>query len=175
MPGQAPAGDIPTAFVLAGGGSLGAIQAGMLLELVGSGVRPDVIVGVSAGAINGAFLAFEPTPQMTESVADLWRRVRTRDVLGLSWSFALGMLGLRSHLVRPDNLRRLLERELPYTDFTSTRVPLHVVAADQQTGDEVLLHAGNVIDAVLARAAIPGVFPPGSMGGRWLVDGVVAA
>ena len=164
-----------TAFVLAGGGSLGAIQAGMLIEIVAAGVRPDLVVGVSAGAINGAFFAFDPSTGMTERMAGLWRRVRTRDVLRPSWEMALGLLGLRSHLVRPDGFRRLLERELPYRDFAATRVPLYVVATDQRTGEEVLLSAGNVIDAVLASAAIPGVFPPVLRDGRTLVDGVVAS
>ena len=73
-----------TAFVLAGGGSLGAVQAGMLIELIAAGLVPDFVVGVSAGALNGAFLAFDPSPPMTEHIGALWRRVTTREVLGLS-------------------------------------------------------------------------------------------
>ena len=65
-----------TAFVLAGGGNLGAVQAGMLAEL---------IVGVSAGALNGAFLAVDTSLAMVERINELWRRVTTREALGLSW------------------------------------------------------------------------------------------
>ena len=163
-----------TAFVLAGGGSLGAVQVGMLAELIASGVRPDMIVGVSAGALNGAFLAYDPSMAMIERMTDLWSRVRTRDVLGLSWRTLLGIVGLRDHLAHAGGLRRLLERELPYRRFEAARVPLHIVAADQQTGDEVLLSNGELVEAVLASTAIPGVFPPVLVGGRALVDGVVA-
>ena len=91
-----------TAFVLAGGGSLGAVQVGMLAELIGAGVRPDVIVGVSAGALNGAFLAFDPSLKMVEQMAVLWSRMTTKDVLGLSWRTLLGLLGLRDHIASPE-------------------------------------------------------------------------
>lgn len=173
-----PGGGAPArrrAFVLAGGGSLGAVQAGMLRELIESGVTPDLIVGVSAGAINGAFLAHDPTLATVEHMLQVWSRVRTREALGLGWRVALGLLGLRNHLATADGLRRLLERELPFRRFDETRVPLHLVAADHETGDEVVLDEGEVIDAVLASTAIPGVFPPVVRGTRALIDGGVAA
>lgn len=163
-----------TAFVLAGGGSLGAVQVGMLAELARTAVRPDIIIGVSAGALNGAFLAFDPSSAMIERMAALWCRVRTRDVLGLSLGSLLGLLGLRGYLTDSHRLRQLLERELPYRHFDGARVPLHVVAADQRTGEEVLLSEGELITAVLASTAIPGVFPPVLRGNRLLVDGVIA-
>ena len=163
-----------TAFVLAGGGSLGAVQAGMLLELMGAGVRPDLVVGVSAGALNGAFLAFDPSLAMAERIADLWRRVTTREALGLTWRSLLGVLGLRGHVADSRGVRAILERELPYRTFDATRVPLHVVAAEETTGAEVLLNMGSVLEAVLASTAIPGVFEPVTIAGRRLVDGVVA-
>ncbi|HEX9139679.1 MAG TPA: patatin-like phospholipase family protein [Steroidobacteraceae bacterium] len=164
-----------TAFVLAGGGSLGAVQAGMLQELIASGVRPDLVVGVSAGSINGAFLAYDPTPATAEHIAELWRRVTTREALGLSWRSLLGLLGLRGHVADARGIQGILERELPYRTFDAARVPLHIVAADEATGAEVLLSEGSVVTAVLASTAIPGVFAPVTVGGRKLVDGVIAA
>ena len=71
-----------TALVLAGGGSLGAVQVGMLAELIGAGIAPDLIVGVSAGALNGAFLAHDPCLATVERMALLWSRMTTREVLG---------------------------------------------------------------------------------------------
>jgi len=163
-----------TAFVLAGGGSLGAVQAGMLLELMGAGERPDLVVGVSAGALNGAFLAFDPSVAMAERIAELWRRVTTREALGLTWRSLLGLLGIRGHVADSRGVRAILERELPYRTFDATRVPFHVVAAEETTGAEVLLNKGSVLEAVLASTAIPGVFEPVTIAGRRLVDGVVA-
>lgn len=163
------------AFVLAGGGSLGAVQAGMLVELIAADVRPDLIVGVSAGALNGAFLAYDPSPSTVERIAELWRRISTREALGLSWQSILGLIGLRGHVADARGLRRLLERELPYREFSATQVQLHIVAADEASGSEVLLNSGNVPEAVLASTAIPGVFAPVTIAGRRLVDGVVAS
>jgi NTE family protein len=163
------------AFVLAGGGSLGAVQAGMLVELIAADVRPDLIVGVSAGALNGAFLAYDPSPSTVERIAELWRRISTREALGLSWQSFLGIIGLRGHIADARGLKRLLDRELPYREFSATQVPLHIVAADEASGVEVLLNSGDVPEAVLASTAIPGVFAPVVIAGRRLVDGVVAS
>jgi NTE family protein len=164
-----------TAFVLAGGGSLGAVQAGMLLALTAEGVRPDLIVGVSAGALNGAFLAFDPSLSTVHIIARLWRNVTTREALGLTWRSLFGLFGLRGHLADCRGVRAILERELPYRTFESARVPLVIVAADETTGAEVLLKEGDVLEAVLASTAIPGIFAPVTIGGRRLVDGVVAS
>jgi NTE family protein len=162
------------AFVLAGGGSLGAVQVGMLVELIANGQRPDLIVGVSAGALNGAFLAYDPTETTMDLLSVLWSSVRTRDILPFSVGLLLGLIGWRGHLADSHGVRQLLERELPFRQFSATRVPLVIVAAEQSTGSEVLISEGNVIDAILASSAIPGVFPPVELGGRTLVDGVVA-
>jgi NTE family protein len=170
-----PARDGPVAFVLSGGGSLGAIQVGMLLELEAAGLRPDIVIGVSAGAINGAFYAHAPGPGALAAMSELWSRVSTRQIMGLSWRSLLGVLGLRDHLSSANGLRSLLERHLPYRDFSETALPLHVLCAELVTGREVVLSQGSVIDAILASAAIPGVFPPMTIGGLQLVDGAVAA
>lgn len=168
-------GGVRTALVLAGGGSLGAIQVGMLAELLTADARVDFVVGVSAGAINGAFFAHAPTAATVARLTELWSRVTTREALGLSWASLLGVAGLRGHIANPRGVRGLLERHLPYRDFGETALPLHVVCAELITGEEVVLSEGPVIDAVLASTAIPGVFPPVTIGGRTLVDGVVAA
>jgi NTE family protein len=164
-----------TAFVLTGGGSLGAVQVGMLAEILAAGERPDYVVGVSAGAINGAFLAHDPSAANVARMAQIWSRVTTREALGLSLRSLFGVLGLRDHIANPAGLRSLLLRELRCRRFEQTAVPLHVLCAELVTGDEVLLSSGDLIEAILASAAIPGVFPPVPIAGRALVDGAVAA
>lgn len=164
-----------TAFVLAGGGSLGAVQAGMMVELIAAGHIPDLIVGVSAGALNGAFLALDPSRDTVERMADLWARMTTREVLGLSWRSLLGICGLRDHVASPHGLKSLLQQELRYRRFSEAALPLHIVCADLVTGEEVVISNGDVCTAVLASTAIPGVFPPVPYEGRMLIDGAVSS
>ena len=160
-----------TAFVLAGGGSLGAAQVGMLAELCAVGERPDLVVGVSAGAINAAFFAGEPTQRTTAEMVALWTSMTTRSALGLSWRSLLGIVGLADHVATAAGLRALLARELGYHIIEQAAVPLHVDCADSLTGEEVTLSRGSVIEAVVASSAIPGVFPAVAIGDHVLVDG----
>jgi NTE family protein len=165
-----------TAFVLAGGGSLGAVEVGMLEALLEAGVHADLVVGASVGAINGAHFAACPDRAGVARLRALWAAVRRRDVFPFSpWSGALGMLSIRNHLVDPGPLRRLLARSLPYRELGETKIPFHVVATDLLSGSEVLLSEGPTIEAVMASSAIPGVFPPVAWDGRILVDGGVAS
>ncbi|WDD90442.1 patatin-like phospholipase family protein (plasmid) [Burkholderia sp. FERM BP-3421] len=164
-----------TAFVFAGGGSLGAIEVGMLRELLNYGERPDFVVGASAGAINAAYFAGQPDRDGVANLEALWCNIRRRDIMPFS------MLGLlrtilqnRAHLVETTALRMLLERHLRYQYVERASLPLHVVATDMLSGSEIVLSSGLVVDAVLASAAIPGVFPPVRIDDRLMVDGGVA-
>jgi NTE family protein len=164
-----------TAFVLAGGGSLGAVQVGMLRALTAAGVAPDLLVGASAGAINGCFFAGEPSARGVAELERIWRGLARSDVFPVSLlQGGLGAFGLRRYLVDPGRLRRLLARSLPVSDLARMRVPCHLVATDLTNGEEVVLSAGSAVEAVLASAAIPAVFPPVSIGGRFLIDGGIA-
>lgn len=164
-----------TAFVLAGGGSLGAVEVGMLEALVERGVVPDLVVGSSVGAINGAYFAGHPTAQGVAALATMWRGLRRSDVFPISpFGSLLSLFSRRNHLVEPARLRHLIESNLRYREIRQASLPLHVVATDLLTGQEVLLSSGPVVEAVMARAAIPAVFPPVKIGGRCLVDGGVA-
>jgi NTE family protein len=163
-----------TAFVLAGGGSLGAVEVGMLRTLAAAGLRPDFIVGASAGAINGAHFAADPSPAGVARLEQVWRNITRRDVMPLGLRDLLRIAWRRDHMVDPSGLRRLLEKHLAYRRLEDAAVPVHVVATDRALGSEVLLSAGPVVDAVLASTAIPGVFPPVRIDGRELIDGGVA-
>ena len=165
------------AFVLSGGASLGASQAGMLQALYEHGIRPDLLVGTSAGAINAAFIASRPpTPNTAGDLQRLWRGIGRADVFPANPVTAgLGMLGLRDYSVSSGSLRRLVLRHLELDRLEDAPVELHVVAADALSGEEVLLSSGPAIDAVLASAAIPGVFPAVQWQAQRLVDGERAA
>ena len=163
-----------TAFVLAGGGSLGAVEVGMLRALAEQGVRPDFIVGASAGAINGAYFASDPTADGVDKLDRVWRGLTRRHIMPLGLQDLLRMALRRDYLVDPRGLRRLLEQHLSYRQLEEAVVPMHIVTTDMVLGTEVLLSSGPVIDAVLASTAIPGVFPPVRINGRDLIDGGVA-
>jgi NTE family protein len=165
-----------TAFVLAGGAALGAMQAGMLHALYERGIAPDLLVGTSVGALNAAFAASRPqTPATARELAVVWRGMRRRDAFPLRTPTLLaGLAGSGDHLVPGHGLRRLAARHLQITRLEQASVPLHLIACDLLSGQEVRLSSGPAIDAVLAAAAIPGVFPPVRTGGRLLADGGAA-
>jgi NTE family protein len=164
------------AFVLSGGASLGAVQVGMLRALYERGIVPDLVVGTSVGAINGAFIASHPRSVETiDELAEIWRGVRRGQVFPLRpLSGLLGFLGSRDHLVPRSGLRRLIAEHTTYDRLEETPIEFHVVAVDVLSGEELLLSRGPMLDAVMASAAIPGVLPPVSWNGRALMDGGVA-
>jgi len=166
----------PLAFVLSGGASLGAIQVGMLRALYERGIAPDLIVGTSAGALNGAFIAARPqTVRTADELGEVWRGLRRRQVFPANpLTGLLGFIGSRAHLVPDSGLRRLLGRHLEGERLEDMPRPLHVVAVDVITGQELRLSAGPAVDAVMASAAIPAVLPPVRWEDRELMDGGVA-
>lgn len=165
-----------TALVLSGGAGLGAIQVGMLRAVYERGIRADLIVGTSAGAVNGAFAASRPqTVATADELAELWLALRRGNVFPVSpITGLLGLAGLRAHLVADGALRRLVASHLVRDRLEEMAIPLHVVAVDLLSGRELLLSHGPTLDAVMASAAIPGVLPPVEWDGRTLIDGGVA-
>ena len=166
---------VPTAFVFSGGASLGACQAGMLEALFERCERPDLLVGTSVGAINAAFVASRPpSVQTARELQQVWRGLRRGHVFPANpVTASLGLLGLRDHSVSAASLRRVLMRHLGVDRLEQADVPLHVVATDVMSGEEMLLSTGPALDAILASAAIPGVFPPVPWGPQFLMDGAI--
>lgn len=163
-----------TAFVLAGGGSLGCIQAGILRALLAAGEHPDFLVGSSVGALNACYFAAYPDAAGVEGLAGVWTALKRRDVFPLSFSTALAVLRRRDYVVDPGPLRRLVEDALPYRRLEEAPLPVHLVATDMQ-GVAQLLSRGPAVDAIMASAAVPGVFPAVDVEGAALMDGAVAA
>jgi NTE family protein len=163
-----------TAFVLSGGGSLGAIQVGMLLALAEAEITPDLIIGTSVGAMNGGWVASRCDADGIAALADLWRSLTRGRVFPTSLTAGLlGFLGQRRNLVPDTGIRNLLKHHLGFRRLEEAPIPLHVVATDVLSGQDVLLSTGDAVDAIAASAAIPAVLPPVSINGRDLVDGGV--
>ena len=167
-----PAGS--TAFVLSGGGTLGATQVGMLRALVEADVTADLVVGVSVGALNGAAFAAAPDRSGVAELARLWRgltaeQIYPRDRLHGPWRYFQS----RASVYPPDGLRAVISEFLPYHDLAEAAVPIHVVAAALPGITERWFARGPVVDVLAASAALPGLYPPVTLDGEQLIDGGV--
>jgi NTE family protein len=170
-----PEGNGRTAFVLSGGGSLGAVQVGMLQALTEAGICPDLLIGTSVGAVNAAFMAADPCHEGAVRLGEIWRGLRRQDIFPLSpWSGARGLLGRSNHVISNSSLRGVLESHLPYERLEDTATPVHIITTELKTGRAVLMSSGPAVPALLASTAIPGIFPPVTIGRREFIDGGVA-
>lgn len=168
-------GKAKTAFVLAGGGSFGAVQVGMLHALAARGIAADLVVGSSVGSLNGAYYAGDPTRAGVEKLARIWRGLRRNDVFPVGWRTMLGFLMRRDYLAAADGLRALVENNLAYARLEDAEIPIHIVATNMLTGATVVLSEGSAAQAIIASAAIPVVFPPVRFEELYLVDGAVSS
>jgi NTE family protein len=162
-----------TVFVLGGGGLLGAVEVGMLAALLEHGVRPDLVVGTSVGAVNGALVASDPSPQVTERLITLWRSAAEgREIYGdgavRQMSRAL-RTGTHLHSSRP--LRTRIADELGDRTFDDLPVSFQCCAASIERAAEHWFSSGRVVDAVVASAAVPGLLPPAIVDGEHFLDG----
>jgi NTE family protein len=160
------------AFVLGGGGALGAYEVGMLKALLAAGVRPGLVLGTSVGAINGAAVAAEPSQAAVSRLIDLWTG------LGKAGVFAGSLVGrvstavrTRTHLYPPAPLLDLLRTHLPVTRIEELAVPFQCVAASIENAAEHWFDSGPLFEAVLASSAVPGLLPPVKLGDEHFVDG----
>ncbi|MDH3754272.1 MAG: patatin-like phospholipase family protein [Acidimicrobiia bacterium] len=165
----------PLAFVLSGGASSGATQVGMLRALRDAGIRPDIVVGTSVGAINGVMVAGS-TDSGVDRLSDVWGEIDRDEILGSSSIRCLPRLfRTRRHLFPPDALRALIQRNLPVRRFDALPVRFAAVATHVAQGTPTLLLDGDIERALLASAAIPGIFPRVEIDGHWYFDGGVTA
>jgi NTE family protein len=163
----------PVAFVLGGGGVLGAVQVGMLRALLRAGVRPDLVVGTSIGAVNGVLVAADPTEAVTDRLGQLWLSPQAREVYGDHPGRQVARMVRRgTHLHSPAPLRALLERALGGApDFEDLPIAFQCCAASIERAAEHWFTTGPVVDAVLASSAVPGLLPPARIGEEHFVDG----
>jgi NTE family protein len=162
---------VKTAFVLGGGGVLGAHEVGMLRALGEAGVQPDVVVGTSVGAINGVFVAADPGGA-ADRLGALWqghdlRQAFSGNLLGRATTLARS--GTHLHAIGP--LRNMLEKALPVTSFGELALPFQCVAASIERASARWFSSGPLVPAVLASCAVPGLLPPVEVDGEHYFDG----
>jgi NTE family protein len=161
----------PTAFVLGGGGLLGAHEVGMLAALADAGIRPDLVLGTSIGAINGVFVAADPEGA-AKRLETVWRSEIVRTAFRSSILGRIGTLARSgTHLHSNLPLRKLLMEHLPVRRFEELTVPFQCVAACVERSAAHWFHTGLIIPAVLASAAVPGLLPPVRISGEHYFDG----
>lgn len=161
-----------TAFVLGGGGLLGTTEVGMLRALASRGIRPDLVLGTSIGALNGAFAAADPSPAGVDALAAMWQAVAAENVfLENPVRQAARIAKYRTHVLSIAPLRSIVDRYLPVTAFDELRVPFQCVAARISDAAGHWFTSGPIAPAVIASCAVPGLFPPVEIDGESYLDG----
>ena len=134
-----------TAFVLSGGGNQGVSQVGMLRALMERAIEPDVIIGTSVGALNGAVVATSPALPQIEHLESVWQGLTGDQVFpGGAWRRAWNLVRRDDHIISNDGLQSVLSEALIAENFGDLKVPLRVVAADLETGTEFVFASGPV-------------------------------
>jgi NTE family protein len=161
-------------FVLSGGANLGSLHVGMLKALLEAGIKPDVVVGTSIGAVNAAHLAFDPSLEQLERLQECWCGVRARDIFPVGPVQNSRALFRKGGFFSSHKWEKFLTDRLPYRTFDETAVPLRITATDYEEGQSVVFDSGSVVDAILASTALPAIFPPHEIDGRCYIDGAIS-
>jgi NTE family protein len=163
---------VEVAFVLGGGGVLGAHEVGMLRALAERSIKPDVVLGTSIGAVNGAFFAADPTTEGVERLSRLWGGTNNRELFGGAFLRRISTLARTgTHLQSLDELRDRLAEALPVERIEELEVPFQCVAASIERAAERWFTEGELTDVVLASCAVPGILPPVKIGDEHFIDG----
>ena len=163
-----------TAFVLGGGGVLGAVEVGMLRALLERGITPDLVLGTSVGALNGAMVARDPTLAVIGRLTELWRGASEsgREVYGdRALRTVRRAVSTGTHIYSAKPLKQRLVDELGAVTFEELPVRFQVCAASIERAAEHWFDSGPVVDAVVASAAVPGILPPARVGDEHYLDG----
>ena len=161
------------AVVLSGGGNHGAVQVGMLRALTEHGIRPDLVVGCSIGALNGVAYAQDPSLDGIGRLDHLWRNLGDAGMFPSSWLNALALARKGEAIHTNDRLRGLIEGMLRVERFEDLPVPYQCVATDVAGVREVWFSSGPLVDPILASAALPGILPAVEIDGVRYLDGAI--
>jgi len=165
---------VTTAFVLGGGGVLGAVEGGMLRALLERGIAPDLVLGTSIGAFNGALVASQPDVAVVERLTDLWASASSARDAGYGdkpLRTVRRAVKYGTHLWSAEPLRQRLMEQLGEVTFEELPVRFEVCAASIERAAEHWFTSGRVVDAVVASAAVPGLLPPARVGEEHYLDG----
>ncbi len=158
--------------MLGGGGLLGANEVGMLRALLEVGITPDLVVGTSVGAINGAAIAANPTPEAVRRLTEVWRGIADSDLYsGSTLGRVRHLARTRTHAHSNEPLRALIEAEHGSTRIEDLPIRFQCVAASIERAAEHWFVDGPLVDAVLASSAVPGILPPVKVGDEHFLDG----
>jgi NTE family protein len=160
------------AFVLGGGGILGAAEVGMLQALLERRLVPDLVVGSSVGSLNGALVAADPTPKGVAAMTDAWTNISDRHLLTGSFFGRLATLVRGgTYLHSNERLRALIDSSLGPRNFEDLPVHFECVASCIERASGHWFSSGPVTEAVLASCAVPGLLPAVEIDGEHFYDG----
>ena len=155
-------------LALGAGAARGFAHVGVIKALEAQGIRPDIVVGSSAGSVIAALLASGATGN------DLNRLALTLDEATIA-DWGLPFAGRFGGLIKGDALQNTVNREVQNKTIEQMRIPLGIVATELQSGKGVLFRTGNTGLAVRASCSVPGVFQPAVISGKEYVDGGLVA
>ncbi len=181
-----------TGLALGGGAARGLAHIGVLYELESAGIEIDLITGSSAGALVGALYAIQPSAKFVEEKSRSFLNSREFRMTKLDFlrqreenppgffynikSFVMKGILITSSVTRkgfvnPQSFRDAMEHLVGGYTFKDLKIPFYAIAADIQSGEEIIIKEGRLVDALIASCSIPGIFPPFEMNGKVLVDG----
>ena len=162
------------AFVLTGGGTLGAVQVGMLRALLERGIRADVVLGSSVGALNAAAFAQDPSLGGVEVLERAWQTAKENLMLnrGRLWSL-MHLATKRDAIYEENTLGTLIDAFLSYDRIEDALLPCAVMASALSGHPERCFWSGPTRALLLASSALPGIFPPVTIDGERFIDGGV--
>ena len=155
-------------LVLGAGAARGFAHVGVIKALEAQGIRPDIVVGSSAGSVIATLLASGATGN------DLNRLALNLDEATIA-DWGLPFAGRFGGLIKGDALQNMVNREVQNKSIEQMRIPLGIVATELQSGQGVLFRTGNTGLAVRASCSVPGVFQPAVISGKEYVDGGLVA
>jgi NTE family protein len=158
-------------FAFSGGGTRAATQVGALKALIEADIRPQLVAGTSAGAVNATWFALYP--QRLDRLESIWRSLRTRDVFPGGRVRVLINLAKNGYVHSALEWEHFLRREVGNARFEDCIIPCAVVAVRLSDGERVVFDSGEIVPAIMASTAIPGVFPPYRIGDELYADGGV--